>query len=168
MKFHLALVALAAALITAPAMAKDKVEPAINANTKASFEEVSARVRTEMVPDGRYAEVSSRDRDKVNTTFDRMDGLFQKYGDVAHMRDADKTQMFNDQELVNTILTKRDGERLICKNEMPVGSHIPVKTCRTAREMARERGNTQDYLRQGGMRGNAWLPDKKPVPGLGH
>ncbi len=164
MKFHLALVALAAALITAPAMAKDKVEPAINANTKASFEEVSARVRTEMGPAGRYAEVSSRDRDTVNTTFDRMDGLFQKYGDVAHMRDADKTQMFNDQELVNTILTKRDGERLICRNEMPIGSHIPVKTCHTAREIAQERSNTQDYLKQGAMRINAKAPTGNGVP----
>jgi hypothetical protein len=66
--------------------------------------------------------------------------------------------MFNAQQEVNAILSKRDGERLICKSERPVGSNIPIKTCRTASEMAQRRQNdTQDFRRrqdvQGQLRG---------------
>jgi hypothetical protein len=64
------------------------------------------------------------------------------------MSDADKTAMFNKQEEVNAILAKRDNERLICKNEKPIGSNIPVKTCQTAGEIEARRRNDSQYLRR--------------------
>jgi tRNA isopentenyl-2-thiomethyl-A-37 hydroxylase MiaE len=59
-----------------------------------------------------------------------------------------KVQLFNDQELVNTTLTRRDGDRRICESVAPMGSHIPKTVCRTYREIQAEQQHTKDYLQQ--------------------
>ncbi|MFI4970720.1 MAG: hypothetical protein ACHP7D_10985, partial [Lysobacterales bacterium] len=105
-------------------------------------------VRKQMDSGGRYSYVTAGERSKVNAKLDEMNRLFQKNGDTTKMTDVDKTAMFNSQEEVNAILTKRDNERLICKNEMPIGSHIPIKTCVTAGEIEARRRNDTDYLRR--------------------
>ena len=62
------------------------------------------------------------------------------------MSDADKTQMFNSQEQVNAILSHRDGDRMVCQTVAPVGSHIPVKTCKTARQMENDHREVQKFI----------------------
>ena len=133
-------------LMAMPIAAKEKVDPAVNANTKDAFETVSTWVRKQMDAGGRYSYVTAGERSKVNAKLDEMNQLFQKNGDTAQMTDAEKTAMFNSQEQVNAILARRDNDRLICKNEMPIGSHIPVKTCQTAGEIEARRRNDTDYL----------------------
>ena len=41
---------------------------------------------------------------------------------------------------------KRDGDRLICTSERPVGSNLPVKTCQTARERDERRRSDRKAL----------------------
>lgn len=135
-------------LFTLPVMAKDTADHAVNANSKDAFETVSGWVRKQMEPGGRYSYVTAEERSTVNSELDGMDALFQHNADVSHMSDADKTQMFNRQEHVNAILAKRDNERLICKNELPIGSHIPVKTCQTAGMIEARRRNDVQYLQR--------------------
>jgi hypothetical protein len=68
------------------------------------------------------------------------------------MSQQDKIQLFNDQESVNSILQQRDGERVICKKEAPIGSHIPVTTCHTyAQEQDAHRANAQQVDQWGRM-----------------
>jgi len=149
MKFGLMLATLIAAFVTLPAVAKDEPEPAVNANTKASFDTVSAWVRKQMEGGGRYAELNAGERSKVDAKLDEMGRMFEQHGDVAQMSDGDKTRLYNNQQEVNALLNKRDGERLICKSERPVGSNIPVKTCNTAANIAaRQRTDTQDFRRR--------------------
>ena len=140
--------ALLFAFAALPVLAKDKVEPAVNANNKDAFATVSQWVRGQMNEGGRYAHVTGSERTRVDNRLDEMSGLFQKYETVDGMPEDAKLKMFNGQEEVNAILAKHDSERLICKSVKPVGSHIPVKQCVTAGEMEARRHSDQQYLRR--------------------
>lgn len=146
MKRSLVFGAAFAVMCSFPAFAKDTSDPAVNANTKESFATVSAWVRKEMSPGGRYAYVTETEKSKVDGKLSEMGGLFDKHGSVAEMNDADKTTLFNDQEELNAILSKRDGDRIICKNEIPIGSHIPVKNCKTYSQLEADRHNTRQFM----------------------
>lgn len=154
MKIHVVAALLIGALFALPAWAAVKPSPAVNASNKAAFETVSTWVRKQMDTGGRYSDVTTSDRAKVDSQLDSMDKLFQEHPDVAQMTPEQKTRMFNSQEEVNAILAKRDDQRLICRSEAPVGSHIPVRTCRTVRELADQRRGTDIYLRQENTRSN--------------
>ncbi|MEO6690277.1 MAG: hypothetical protein ABIS07_11550 [Dokdonella sp.] len=144
------LMAVFAAVMVAPlvAVAGEKPEAAVNASSKDDFQTVAVWVRKEMTPGGRYSYVSDAERSTVNKELDNMNRLFEQTGDVAHMNDQQKTQMFNSQEQVNSLLGKHDNERLVCKNELPIGSHIPVKTCQTAGMIEARRRNDVQYLQR--------------------
>jgi hypothetical protein len=135
-----------AVMFSLPVFAKETSESAVNANTKETFASVSAWVHKEMSAGGRYSYVTEGERSKVDQKLSEMGGFFDKHGSVAEMSDADKTALFNDQEEVNAILSKRDGDRLICKNELPIGSHIPVKTCKTYSQIETDRHNTRQFM----------------------
>ena len=139
MRFMPVVLFAAAVLFAAPLFASDKPAPAVNADTKESFDAVSKWVHGQMKDGGRYAHVTEAEKSKIDGRFDEMDKLFEQRGSVAQMSPSEKTQMFNAQEEINAILAQRDGERLICKNENPVGSHIPVRTCQTAAEIENRR-----------------------------
>ena len=148
MKFGSIMAVILAMLFALPLSAKDKVEPAVNANTKDSFDAVSTWVRKEMAPGGRYSYVSAAERSTVDAKLNEMGGLYAKTPDIAQMTDAQKLEMFNNQQEVNAILSKRDNDRLVCKREIPVGSHIPVKSCETAGVIEARRRNDREYLQR--------------------
>jgi hypothetical protein len=77
-----------------------------------------------------------------------MGKLYDQFGSVDKMDQAAKVRLLADQSTVNAILTKRDGDRLICQTELPVGSHLPVKTCKTYSQIQAQERNAQEYLRQ--------------------
>lgn len=137
-----------AMLCVRPLSAKETAEPAVNANTKDSFDAVSVWVRKEMTPTGRYSYVSAGERVTINAKFEEMGDLYSKTPDIAQMTGAQKLQMFNDQQQINAILAKRDNDRLVCKSEVPVGSHIPVKSCETAGVIEARRRNDHEYLQR--------------------
>ena len=124
----------------------EKPAPAVNADTKESFATVSQWVHKEMDQGGRYEHVTPKERTRIDARFDEMHQLLDQRESVAQMSDAEKTRMFNAQEEVNAILAGRDGDRLICQNVAPVGSHIPVKKCNTAREIEESRLSAQRVL----------------------
>ena len=134
--------------LSLPALAKDKVEPAVNASDKDAFATVSSWVRGQMREGGRYEHVTPSERTRVNERLDEMTGLFEQAPAVDRMSDEQKLRMFNSQEEVNAILAKRDNERLVCKNVKPIGSHIPVRQCMTAGELEARRRADDQYLRR--------------------
>jgi len=136
---------LAAFAVNAVAAA-DKPAPAVNADTKESFATVSGWVQKEMHTGGRYEHVTDSERSTVEAKLASMSALLDKKGSVAQMSDAEKTQMFNDQEQVNAILAHRDGDRLVCQTAAPVGSHIPVKSCKTARQLEGDQREAQKFI----------------------
>lgn len=107
------------------AFAKEKV---FNVDTRESLAADSQNIRSEMRKGGRYEFVQTKERGQVDDALAEMGALFDRYGSIGAMNQDAKIKLFNDQELVNAILTRRD-ERIVCKNEAPLGSHIRVTTC---------------------------------------
>lgn len=126
--------------------AEDKTEPVVKADNKDDFAVVAAAIRQQVAPGGRWEFVNRNENDTINRNLNDMQSLFDKFGTVDKMDDASKTQLFNDQESVNVILTKRDDKRLVCEQEIPVGSHLPVKACRTYGDIERERVGARRFL----------------------
>jgi hypothetical protein len=147
------LVFFALAIVATSAVAKENYkEASFNADTRDSFASVSAAVREQIKPGGRYEYVNDKERFTINQKLDDMGALFASHESVATMSQENKIQLYNDQESINSILTKRDGERVICKKEAPIGSHIPVTTCHTyAQEQDAHKANAQQVDQWGRM-----------------
>ena len=141
--FRATLVASLLFLAPLPAAAKENYhEKALNADTQEKFQAVADNVRKEMEPGGRYEYVKPEERATIERSLADMDALLAESGGVANMKQDQKIKLFNAQEVVNSILTRRDGDRVICKNETKVGSHIPTTNCHTyAQEEEARRGS---------------------------
>ena len=146
MKFHLMAAFLGVAFVALPVSAAEKIAPAVNASTQDAFITVSTWVRGQMENGGRYSFVTPVERNTVIADLDLMGKMMAANGSVDKMSQDEKTAMFNRQEEVNAILAKRDRERLVCKFERPIGSNLPVKTCRTAGEMEDRKDNDKKYM----------------------
>lgn len=97
----------------------------------------------------RYAEISSDDKTKVLASLDRMDALLGDSTSIDALRSDDKVALYNEQETVNTILTKaQQDSREVCKRSRPVNSRIAVNECRTVAEWQRKRDESRDLLDQ--------------------
>ena len=121
-------------------------ETIVRADNKAEFCAVAAAVQKEMRPGGRYEFVDNRERDSVNARLVDMQSLFDKHDTVAQMDMPTKVQLFNDQEAVNAVLTRRDDDRLVCQRDAPLGSLIPRTTCLAYRETELRRADSLHYM----------------------
>lgn len=115
----------------------------VEADTKAKFDIVATEVRAQMVAGGRFENVSDKERAQVNESLNEMAGMFDKTDAVANMDTGTKVRLFNDQEVVNAILLRKDDKRVICENHAALGSNIPKTECRTFGEI--ERGRRDSY-----------------------
>lgn len=141
----------ATATPTAPAPAtipQENGKPVVKADTKEDFEAIVAAIHQQMQPGGRWQFVDNNERATIDGSFADMDKLYAQFGSVDKMDQAAKVRLLADQSTVNAILTKKDGDRLICKSEIPVGSHLPIKTCKTYAQVQSEQGNAQEMLRR--------------------
>jgi hypothetical protein len=142
-----ALMALAFATTARGADAKENYhEKSLNADTREKFEQVAASIRDEMEQGGRYEYVKPDERKTVDLKLTEIDALFAENGSLENMQQDTKIKVYNAQEVVNSILTKRDRDRVICKNEAPLGSHIPVTTCHTYGQEQDARHQTQKQM----------------------
>lgn len=133
----------------AVAIPKDaKGKPVVRADTKENFEAIEAAISQQMQPGGRWQYIDSGERKTIDGSFADMGTLYDRYGSVEKMDQPARMRLLADQSTVNAILTRRDGERLICKSELPVGSHLPVRTCRTYAQMQADEHNAQESLRR--------------------
>lgn len=95
-----------------------------------------------------YSEISSADRAKVKDALNRIESQLELSGGVEGLSAEQKANVFNDQELINTLLTKAsDDSRLVCRREKKVGSHRPITECMTVAERHRAYENAQKAMR---------------------
>ena len=134
------------ALLQAGMVCATKIETIVKAENKADFSAVVSAVQSQMVPGGRYGFTDKKEREDVDRGLKYMQYLFDKYGTVAAMDANTKMDLFNHQEAVNAILTRRDSNRLVCESVAPTGSNIPRRTCRTYGEIEQEHRNTQQVM----------------------
>jgi hypothetical protein len=150
------------------AQAKEsKYREVVNADTQAKFEQIISMVQGEMKTGGRYEFVPADERKTVDAKLTQMQGLFTKSGSIEQMQQDEKIQLFNAQEVVNAILTKRDSDRVICENKAPVGSHIRKTTCHTYGQEEQARRDTGKQIRDWDHRGCVGASTAGPcMPGL--
>lgn len=122
-------------------------KPVVKADTKDSFEAIVAAIQQQMQPGGRWQYIDKGERTTVDGSFADMQKLYDQFGSVGKMDQNAKVRLLADQSTVNAILTKKDGDRLICETVMPVGSHLPVKTCKTYAQIQAEQLGAQQFLR---------------------
>ena len=89
-------------------------------------------------PGERFAELDKPGRDEVIAAFDRMQGHVSDAGSLATLSPEQKVEVFNDQELINEILTEAQRDsRISCKRNRTVNSRIKTSECHTAAEWER-------------------------------
>lgn len=121
-------------------------ESVVEADTPQKLAEAKASVDEQMAPGGRYEFISTERREQVGTLFREMQGMLERSGSVAAMPERDRLQLFNRQEKLNGILTDSDSQRLVCEKRAPLGSLVPVKTCRTYGEIERQRRDKDRFF----------------------
>ncbi|MBN8736932.1 MAG: hypothetical protein J0H27_11770 [Xanthomonadales bacterium] len=146
----------AAPTATAPAAAtipQENGKPVVKADSKENFEAIVAAIHQQMQPGGRWQYIDNSERTTIDGSFADMGKLYDQFGSVDKMDQAGKVRLLADQSTVNAILTKKDGDRLICQSEIPVGSHLPVRTCRTYAQVQAEQRGAQEMMRERAVRG---------------
>lgn len=122
--------------------------PNLIASDYTGFQAQSQVIRRDLNEGKLYSELDQKQREAVTAALDRIDAALETKGNVAELSGDAKLRVFNDQELVNAILTKgREDSRLLCTRETPVGSHRPVNSCKTVAERRRDRDRSQDTMR---------------------
>jgi hypothetical protein len=119
--------------------AKEPEKAIKTADTPEKFELLVTAIRAEMAPGKRYEFLKASDRVVVDRILDKMSGMLMHAGSVDAMTPEMKADLMSAQEKVNGILAKNADDRLVCTHVAPVGSHLPVTTCRSVRELARKR-----------------------------
>ncbi len=146
-----ALLALAIATslgVVSLAHARAEAAPAIRATTLDDFRSQASRVRADMAANGRYAGLSETDRHTIEADLARIDALLQKRGTSSALRDGEQVDLLNAQEEVNALLTRNDGERLVCTLERRTGSKMMQKNCMTVADRNELRRKTNDAAQQ--------------------
>lgn len=123
-------------------------EPVVVADNKANFDLVAAAIRKQMQPGGRFGFVDKTGRQTVESRLTDMQTLFDQYGSVDKMQGPAQNKLLADQNAVNEVLARNDGNRRICWKETPVGTHFPKTVCRTLAEIQNQKQNSQQYLEQ--------------------
>jgi hypothetical protein len=117
-------------------------------NTKSDFEAVQAAINQQMQPGGRFGSVDSAGRATVSGRFEDMASLFDQYGSFDKMGPDARARINGDQNAINAVLAAHDGNRLICHDEMPVGSHLPKRVCRSLSEIQNAQNNANELMRR--------------------
>ncbi|MBN8726544.1 MAG: hypothetical protein J0H15_02425 [Xanthomonadales bacterium] len=129
-----------------------------DANSGADFEAQAAEVRKEMGSDGRYGAISVDDRKAVEADLDQIEALLDAKDSPAKLNDQQQVDLINAQERINAVLTKNDGNRLICTMEPRTGTKFKEKVCITQSERDTIRRNSQKAFQDQLMKGAATMP----------
>jgi hypothetical protein len=113
-----------------------------------SFEDQKRAIETDLADGETYSEIERKDRETVTGALQRISSALANHSGVAGLSDAEKAAVFNDQELINNILTRaNEDSRLVCVREKKVGSHRTTTQCATVADRRRASEESQKALR---------------------
>ena len=116
-------------------------------NVSVPFEKQKEKILADLAEGKVYAEISQTDRIEVRNALNRIGDSLQRAGGVDQLSSDDKVKVINDQELVNTILTRAgEDSRLVCTREKKVGSHRVTTQCQTVAQRRRMREESQQEV----------------------
>lgn len=126
------------------AASKDEAPVAV---AEGDFKKQRAKIEKQLNDGKTYAEISAGDLNRVRQALERMGGVMEGVASVDDLDAARRVDLFNDQEVVNTILTQAAADsRLVCERSTPTGSRMPVSKCETVAERNRRKENDQAEL----------------------
>ncbi|MDF2818238.1 MAG: hypothetical protein K0S73_2178 [Stenotrophomonas rhizophila] len=135
-----------AALLLALGAAQAAPNEEVFARNKPLAEQIQ-RIEVEMGDGKTYSELRLEDRSRVREALSRMHGVLDQYPDQATLPEPSKIALFNDQQIVNTILTKaREDSRQVCVREKTTGSHRATTQCMTVAQRQRAKDDAQKNL----------------------
>ena len=97
------------------------------------IERVEAALRSEA-----YREISLEEKNRVLQALGRIKMKMGDHALPAELNERDRTLVFNDQEVVNTVMTRaKEDSRLICRRERTIGSNLAQSVCSTVAQRRR-------------------------------
>jgi len=128
-----------AALFALPVHASEDAENIASVESgKQQFMKQARQVRRDLSKSDKYVELKQDDRKRVLAALDRMQKALKPVESLEQLHEQDRVALFNDQELVNTLLTEaREDSRQICRREKSVGSNMARLSCETVAERRR-------------------------------
>ncbi|KAA2285469.1 hypothetical protein F0415_05000 [Arenimonas fontis] len=111
------------------------------------FSAQRAKIEKDLADGKTYVEIAPEDRARVRQSLERMAATLEGVASVDELSQPQKVALFNEQEVVNTILTQAaEDSRLICERRRETGSHRATTTCETVAERRRRREDDQRRL----------------------
>ncbi|MCK7595585.1 hypothetical protein [Pseudomarimonas salicorniae] len=96
-----------------------------------------------------YHEIGDEAKQEVLDALDRMSARLSGVSSIDQLSEPDKVAVFNDQELINTLLSDAAADsRLVCTREKTLGSNMRSNTCLTVAERRRRQEQSQEQMRR--------------------
>ena len=122
--------------VSTAAFAADKVPMReVQAN---GFDDQRAAIVAGFADEGAYSEIGTDEKAKVMGALDRMSTTLGSATSLDQLKPDARVALFNDQEIVNTILTRAQADsRITCKRDRTVSTRVKSSQCHTVAEWAR-------------------------------
>lgn len=131
--------------------AKDQKRSIVDPADRQQFADQVAAIRDAMKPGGRFQYLTVEERNAVNEHLDAIAVMLERR-ETQRFGSDEQLDLLQAQENANAILTRRDGDRLICERRAPTGSNFKIKKCVTYTEHMKTRDETQqafsDHMRR--------------------
>lgn len=99
------------------------------------FEQQKTTILQDIKDDSVYGEISHKDANIVRDALNRMSENLQGVTDLSEMTVDQRAALYNDQELVNTVLTMAENDsRMVCRRRGRLGTNFKTTTCETVAE----------------------------------
>lgn len=130
-------------LLTLPALASGTLDL-----QERSFDEQVSQIRADLADGETYSEIGADDRHTVNQLLDRIGMKLERAGSIDNLPEYQRVDIFNDQERINTILTRgMEDSRMDCRRERVTGTNRLTSVCMTVADRRRAREQGRDYMR---------------------
>ncbi|MDV3467782.1 hypothetical protein RZA67_03425 [Stenotrophomonas sp. C3(2023)] len=102
-----------------------------------------------------YSELSLEDRSKVRAALNRIRTVMGDKQTVAEINPGARVDVFNEQQLVNTLLTQAHADsRMVCRRERATGSNRLVSNCMTVAQRRKAAEDAKDSLQRSAREGS--------------
>ncbi|HDS1139371.1 TPA: hypothetical protein QDZ75_003431 [Stenotrophomonas maltophilia] len=133
---------------------KGQVKFDANAPVAEQIRNVETAINTED-----YSEIGLEDKSRVQQALGRIKIKMGDHERVEQLSPHDRTEIFNDQEVINTIMTRAHADsRMVCRRERTTGSNMPQSVCLTVAQRRKAQEDSRKALNDN-QRFNNFKPD---------
>lgn len=137
---------IAVALLAAGTVSAKPKELPVTMTSDAPVAEQIQRVEAALHSE-HYSEISLEDKSRVQQALGRIKMKMEGRTVVSELSPQDRTAVFNDQEVVNTIMTQaKDDSRMVCRREKSTGSNMAQNVCMTVAQRRKATENGRSLL----------------------